>query len=84
MASGPLGDANASGFGVKDRQLPRPLLQSHGNADTIVPLSLASDFEAANKTKKFLLYSGYDHNDPLPDAYYDALATFLDDLNRGR
>jgi uncharacterized protein len=62
-----------------------PLLQSHGDADTIVPLRLGQRlFEAANQPKRFLLYPGYDHNDPLPDAYYDALAAFLDDLNRGR
>jgi uncharacterized protein len=55
------------------------LLQSHGDADTIVPLRFGRGlFEAANEPKRFLLYHGHDHNDPMPAEYYDALADFLD------
>jgi uncharacterized protein len=56
-----------------------PLLQSHGNADTIVPLEFGQRlFAAANQPKQFLLYPGHDHNDPMPAQYYDRLAAFLD------
>jgi hypothetical protein len=58
-----------------------PLLQSHGDADTIVPLRLGQAlFDAANEPKQFLLYPGHDHNDPMPLEYYDALSAFLDRL----
>ena len=55
-----------------------PLLQSHGDADTTVPLRFGQRLhEAANEPKKFLLYPGHDHNDPMPLEYYDELAAFL-------
>ncbi len=58
-----------------------PLFQTHGDIDTIVPLPFGRRlFEAANEPKQFLLLSGHDHNDPMPDAYYDALARFFDSL----
>jgi uncharacterized protein len=56
-----------------------PLLQSHGDADTIVPLQFGRRlFDTANQPKQFLLYRGHDHNDPMPLEYYDRLAAFLD------
>lgn len=56
-----------------------PLLQSHGDIDTIVPLRFGrSLFDAANEPKQFLELPGHDHNDPMPPEYYDALAAFLD------
>jgi len=56
-----------------------PLLQSHGDIDTVVPLRCGKRLhEAANEPKKFLLYPGHDHNEPMPLEYYDELAAFLD------
>ena len=58
-----------------------PLLQSHGDIDTIVPLRFGQRLhEAANQPKKFLLYPGHDHNDPMPLEYYDELASFLEGI----
>ena len=58
-----------------------PLLQSHGDADIIVPLQFGQRlFDAANQPKEFLLYPGYNHNDPMPSEYYDHLAAFLDGI----
>ncbi len=59
-----------------------PLLQAHGDADTIVPLRLGRRlFEAANEPKRFLLLPGHDHNDPMPREYYDELKSFLEGLS---
>jgi len=58
-----------------------PLLQTHGDADTIIPLKLGRRvFEAANEPKQFVTFPGIDHNDPQPREYYDSLARFLDNL----
>ncbi len=55
-----------------------PLLQSHGDADTIVPLEFGRRmFEAANGPKQFFPLPGHNHNDPMPAEYYDALGAFL-------
>jgi len=60
-----------------------PLLQSHGDADTIVPLRLGRRlFETANQPKQFLLLSGHDHNDPMPPEYYDSLRAFLGAIDK--
>lgn len=60
-----------------------PLLQSHGDADQIVPLPLAKQlFDAANQPKEFLLCPGHDHNDPMPPEYYQRLRAFIDGLNK--
>jgi len=62
-----------------------PLLQAHGDADTIVPLRFGRRlFDAANQPKQFLLLSGHDHNDPMPPEYYDRLGAFLDALEKSR
>ena len=59
-----------------------PLLQSHGDADTVVPYKLGRRlFEAANGPKRFLTLPGADHNDPPPEDYYETLAAFLDGLD---
>jgi len=59
-----------------------PLLQAHGDADTIIPLPLGRRlFEAANQPKQFLLLPGHNHNDYMPDEFYDVLAEFLDSLS---
>ncbi len=58
-----------------------PLLQSHGDADTIVPDSYGRRlFEAANEPKQFFRIPGGDHNDPQPPQYYETLIEFLDGL----
>ncbi len=59
-----------------------PLLQVHGDADTIVPLRFAQAlYAAANQPKKLIIYPGHDHNDPLPAEYYDELRAFVEGLN---
>lgn len=59
-----------------------PLLQAHGDADTIVPLPHARRlFDAANQPKHFLLLSGHDHG-PMPPEFYDGLRAFLESLDK--
>lgn len=58
-----------------------PLFASHGDPDSVVPFPLGKRlFEAANEPKQFLRLPGYDHNDPRPIEYYDALGRFIADL----
>ena len=58
-----------------------PLLQAHGDRDTIVPIEFGRRlFEAANEPKQFLVLPGHNHNDSMPDTYYDALAEFIERL----
>ncbi len=58
-----------------------PLLQSHGDADRIVPFEIGRRLhQAANEPKQFLVIEGGDHNDPQPPEFYDRLIRFLDDL----
>lgn len=58
-----------------------PLLQSHGNADRIVPYRFGQRlFEAANEPKTFVTIPNRDHNDPQNQEYYQALIAFLDEL----
>jgi len=58
-----------------------PLLQSHGDADTIVPYQFGRRlFDAANQPKQFITIPGRDHNDPQTREYYEALIAFLDGL----
>ncbi len=58
-----------------------PLLQSHGDADTVVPHKLGKKlFEAANEPKQFINIPGADHNNPQPGAYFRELVAFLDKL----
>jgi hypothetical protein len=63
-----------------------PLFQSHGTADRIVPLELGRAlYEAApSKKKRLLEIPAGDHNDETPDAYYDILAQFLDEVRDDR
>jgi hypothetical protein len=56
-----------------------PLLQSHGDADTIVPYRFGRRlFDAANEPKQLFTIPGGDHNDYQPREYYEALIAFLD------
>lgn len=58
-----------------------PLLQSHGDADRIVPLEIGRRLhQAANGPKQFLVIEGGDHNDPQPIEFYETLVDFLDCL----
>jgi uncharacterized protein len=58
-----------------------PLLQVHGEPDTIVPTCFGRAlYDAANQPKKLLIYPGCDHNTMLPMEYYDELRVFLDGL----
>jgi hypothetical protein len=58
-----------------------PLLQTHGDADTIVPISLGRKlFDAANEPKQFVLIAGGDHNDMRTPQWHAALDQFLNSL----
>jgi fermentation-respiration switch protein FrsA (DUF1100 family) len=59
-----------------------PLLQVHGDADTIIPIELGRRlFAAANEPKRFVVVPGKDHNDPRGAVFYTALDAFLGELN---
>jgi hypothetical protein len=63
------------------RQYDGPLLQSHGDGDTIVPLASARRlFAAANEPKKFILIPGGDHNDAHSPEYYEQVRQFVESL----
>jgi len=58
-----------------------PLLQAHGEKDHTVSIALGKRlFDAANEPKQFIVNSGADHNDPLPETYWKALDAFLASL----
>ncbi len=58
-----------------------PLLQFHGDADTIIPFALAQRLHAAaNEPKQLTVIPGGDHNDPLSPQFQEALDRFLDRL----
>jgi fermentation-respiration switch protein FrsA (DUF1100 family) len=60
-----------------------PLLQSHGDADEIIPFEQAQRlFEAAPGRKQFIRIRAARHNDPQTRAYYRTLARFLDGLDQ--
>jgi uncharacterized protein len=56
-----------------------PLLQSHGTADTLIPIDFARRLFAASPSqpKKWIELPGLNHNDPPPANYYEDLADFL-------
>ncbi len=58
-----------------------PLLQIHGDADTIVPIKFGRRlFDAANEPKQFIVIPGGDHNDPRTPRFFEAVDRFLDTL----
>lgn len=60
-----------------------PLLQTHGDADSIVPIKLGRRlFDAAHEPKQFVVVSGGGHNDPPKRDYVQALRKFLERLNQ--
>jgi len=55
-----------------------PLLQFHGQADTIIPFEIGERlFAAANQPKRFVALAGHDHNDPRPAELFAAIDAFL-------
>ena len=60
-----------------------PLLQSHGDADNIIPDQFGRRlFEAANEPKQFFVLPGGNHNDPDPPEYLEALDRFIGELGK--
>jgi uncharacterized protein len=58
-----------------------PLLQFHGDCDTIVPISLGRKlFAAANEPKRLVVIPGCDHNDARSRQFFESLDKFLDEL----
>jgi fermentation-respiration switch protein FrsA (DUF1100 family) len=58
-----------------------PLLQCHGTADTIVPLSLGRRlFDAAHEPKRLVVIEGGDHNDARRGQWLAALDEFFHQL----
>jgi uncharacterized protein len=65
----------------KIRDYRGPLLQIHGDADSIVPLALAERlYDAANPPKQFVLIRGGDHNDQRTPAFVQAIDQFIAQL----
>ncbi|QDU97981.1 alpha/beta hydrolase [Lignipirellula cremea] len=66
----------------KIKKYQGPLLQSHGDADQLIPLEQAQKLFAAapGKKKTFIVIPGANHNDPQSDEYRDALDAFLREL----
>jgi uncharacterized protein len=64
------------------QKYPGPVYQSHGSADTIVPIELARKLFAAvpSQVKRFREFPGRNHNEPPPGSYYPELKAFLDRL----
>jgi fermentation-respiration switch protein FrsA (DUF1100 family) len=62
------------------RQYLGPAFQSHGTADSIVPIALGQQLFAAipSDQKEFRAFPGRNHNDPLPRTYLREVRAFLD------
>ncbi|MBI2824550.1 MAG: alpha/beta hydrolase [Planctomycetia bacterium] len=55
-----------------------PLLQCHGDADSIIPFALGRTlFEAANEPKRLIVVRGGDHNDPRTSEWLAAMDEFF-------
>ena len=58
-----------------------PLLQFHGDADSVIPFEIGERlFKAANEPKRLVVIRGGDHNDPQTPQYFAAIDEFLDRL----
>lgn len=58
-----------------------PLLQTHGDADRVIPFEIGCRlFDAANEPKEFVPVHGGDHNDPPTPDFVKALDRFFDSL----
>lgn len=63
---------------AKIKNYPGPVLQGHGDADRLIPISLAQKlYEAAPGQKRFITIPGGGHNDPPNGMFHDALNEFL-------
>jgi len=64
------------------RAYPGPVFQSHGAADTVIPIRFGRELFAAapSAQKRFLEFAGRGHNDPEPPSYHRELADFLDGI----
>jgi fermentation-respiration switch protein FrsA (DUF1100 family) len=62
------------------KQYSGPFIQSHGTADSLVPLAMARLLfdSAPSANKKWFEFADLGHNDLWPETYYVDLATFLD------
>ena len=71
---------------AKIADIDAPLMVLHGDRDEVVPYEMGREiFEAANPPKRFYAIEGAGHNDTYlvgGAAYYDALASFLQDPTR--
>lgn len=66
---------------AKIKRYHGPLLQSHGDADELIPIELAQTlFEAASGPKQFVVIRDAGHNDPQSEEYRQTLDQFLDSL----
>ncbi|MEZ5941287.1 MAG: alpha/beta fold hydrolase [Planctomycetaceae bacterium] len=58
-----------------------PLLQSHGDADYVIPFASGQKlFDAALDPKQFVTINGTGHNDPQSPEYYRRLDQFIESL----
>ncbi len=68
---------------AKIKNVHAPVMVLHGDRDEIVPFDMGKElFEAANPPKRFYAVEGAGHNDTYyvgGAAYYEALASFLED-----
>ena len=56
-----------------------PVFVAGATADRVVPFDQSvTNFRAANEPKHFFRNEGSDHNDPLPDSFWDELRAFLE------
>ncbi len=65
----------------KIRDYHGPLLQSHGDADDLIPIELGRKlFDVAPGPKKFVVLPGAGHNDPQTEEYREAFDEFIASL----
>ena len=68
----------------KIRHYNGPLLQSHGDADDLIPIADGQKlFAAASGPKRFVVIPGGTHNSPQSEEYRIALDEFLSELHAG-
>ena len=62
-----------------------PLLQFHGDDDTVIPFDIGKRlFAAANEPKEFVVISGGNHNDPRTPQAFAAMDQFLSVLSESQ
>jgi hypothetical protein len=61
-----------------------PVLQLHGDRDSIIPIALGRELSASiREPKRFVVIPGADHNDDVPPdaaAYWSAIDSFINNL----